>query len=1429
MSNSQTPDPGTERRTTRSTAGKRRQTQLDNDGTQSSHRPKRRKNNAIKEETFKPRDSTEHVTVTSQPFEPETIPVMNGSIHPSAENASVRASTTSFRNTPHAEAPIAHRPKRAARGDGATTLAHTDCYNVKILPSTPKELRDPGIKYRGSILGNFALAITHESAIIWEYQAHSTATNPRRFDMPFPCKASDPLPFGALVPNGANTSDLGLLLVSATTGKVVFYDSIDRAASLGLFQDHKTGFEGSISGSYQFTDAVVDLIFADHGGFVVVQSSGKLTQLLLRDTSGRVKISSQSLSAPDANASFFGRMFNGGHRKDIVAVHTRALNARKQMQAVAITDKADVLFWSLEWAGRSDFLGSVDCKEMLLTELRAQEFTEMDGRLGHISVLDFAISSKSSPSDSKALAAVGAEAAMDLLILIRVGTPDMHTYTIADISIVEDQVAPIQFKRFLQLSDYQSSSAILSQRKPRLVFPKPGHIIYVVFEDATILVAADAWEDTSAAQTNPAAAQFDMTIIPETFEETIKLRRDRNLAFASAWEESVKGSHAQVVAFVQGAGLVRITAADVNRLPEGSTISPKTRIEQAVFYGSMHADSILDFSQQPDAAYSIEEIEEAALAVSQEILRAETPYTTFISQSPANIEDALAKKAKALKALVDFVRQNYPALSRTTMWRLLWDAERVAAARQLWIVHEEQVEEVIKKEGKRKATLLDEVCSWFGEEQQRDGFASRKELKDLNPVARFFVGGLHRLDQLLLFAQTIVKDLRDDRKQSATTILRLAYEADDVCVRCLNAAFEFRSEHSSDYGVAPELIEDGVLIDSAEYMDVPEFWTSTEALIKNNVALVELSRHFATNYFEPGTMPDASESARDIALLTPKLVEVFCLQSKECVQWHASRHSQKEQAKAEELQRKYNKQRYLLCRSLADVGQSEGGMRIAEKYKDMDTLSDMVLAEEQYLAEAMAENNTEDHALAEIRKSQNDLERQIRKYFDRYGSLWSDTFFDKLFTVNGVGESLDDAQQRWRKPLTEYLRANPSRFKICWINDITSQGDFAHAGQVLEQSAEQQEGKLWSKKVELSMSKLALLAAQEAGQNKKTSKLSNGGAVQLRNSPEEELKIVAIQEKLYKHFLPELRTLIDQEAEVNHCLEHYGKHTLESPALRQLLENNLQLLIAHAALDVDKLIDLLTLMDSRSSDHHDNLQHAEFFLALQALDAAASSMPPNRFEMLLQVIWKRCYIYDNWNEVKLAKEKSDTERKSRLRRTAVWQTLYHVFESAYLDEPGRHVRFLKPSECLGSACLPQDLAYRFPNEELLDPILHDCKIQDETLQSYVVDRALDEVAAECARDAKNVLDTNAEERAMILQQEREMEQALIEERGEPQLNGNGIVNGLIDRAHHALAASNGNAKGGPGFSMNGISKKDYAENFAADEEEMMESDASMME
>ena len=256
MSNSLTPEPGTERITRSSVRNpRRRPRQSDADSVKSA--PKR-KRNKISEDTFvPPRLDEEEVNGTIEVASP------NGSIQPVSPRRGRGRPRKNSSNTMAMEVVIPVREKknsvkRPTRGDGATVLAQFPRYSVKLLPSTPKELRREGIEWRGALgAGHHALAITRKSAYIWDYTAHTTVSSPRIFDVPFAVRDTDPPLFGALVATGTGT-DFGLLVISATTGEVFFYESIERAASLGLFQDRKAGVVGSV-GPFYSGESVVDL------------------------------------------------------------------------------------------------------------------------------------------------------------------------------------------------------------------------------------------------------------------------------------------------------------------------------------------------------------------------------------------------------------------------------------------------------------------------------------------------------------------------------------------------------------------------------------------------------------------------------------------------------------------------------------------------------------------------------------------------------------------------------------------------------------------------------------------------------------------------------------------------------------------------------------------------------------------------------------------------------------------------------------------------------------------------------------------------------------------------------------------------------------------------------------------------------------------
>jgi nuclear pore complex protein Nup133 len=1372
MSSSGTPEPSAASRALRSEVRnpRRRPRQSDADSIRAAPRRKRSK---LSEDTFAPRGTIE-MEELEELEEADGHVTMNG--RPSSGR---KASGTPMA----ADATMMEMPlrggrkntlKRAAKGDGATVLTSNSIYSVKQLPSTPKELKKA--EYRGSIVGtahqHLALAVTREKAYVWDYTAHTAVSNARVFDLPFPVRDGEVLPFGALVASNGSSSqtEVGLLLVSATTGRIVYYESIERAASLGLFQERKTGVEGVISG-YSSSETVIELTAAEHAGFVIALSSGRIIQLTLRDAQGKARIFTQPLRPGHVSSSgIFGSLkglLSGGWKRGITAVRTRPLDHRGQMQAVALTERCETQTWNLDWSGRYEYRHSGDFREHLMKELRGNQGIESQGAVENLAALDFVILERFSARGDELVRRGSAEASLVLLVLVRVGSADSHEYWLAELTFSGEDS---RVERIWKLESYDGRT--ISGRKPRLLLPKPGHTVMVVFEDAIVLASTSRAEPTD----DPNAQLHDDSYVESApFEEALRLRSDNEMAFMGACAEESRAGHSSSIAFVNGAGLVRFSATDPAGDRERERLSAKSKIEEAIFHGVLQ-DNIFDFSTKSNYVYPITEVQRAALDISDEILGSKTH---FISESPSSLEAHLDYRARALRALVNHVRRNYPTISRTVLWQLLWDAEKVAAAQAMWRAFEEHKEAARAATGKRSATVVDELCAQLA---QHHGLAELEQSGHEDPVRRFFVKGVARVDYLLSHIKGLLETLKSDQSEKPEKVVRYVNESDDLWIKGLETAFAFREENATTYGIAPGLLKDAILVDTAEYAELPEFWTSTAYMLNASSNIATLSRDFAKDIFEkPEITPEDASYVEKITALNPHLIQLCCLIYRERIGWLSSRPSQRDQEVARLLESNFEKERYDQFRSLVAIAKVEEGMSLAERYRDMVTLTEIVIGESQYLWDELQNPELDAKAQQMINDQLEGLNAKTSKYFEKFGDDWANAFFDEAFSGSrGAGSMLDKAQQNWKNHLTTYLRADPARARLCWINDITAAKDFSQAVTALIDTATEHEATLWAKKVELSIGKLSLLAAEEEGVVAATVDFSR---------PDRELRVVEIQEKLYRCLYHEAISALDREAAMQLIMEKFGTKCAEYESLQQLLEAKFSQILDHIVLSVEDLIDVLTLMESRvfaseAQEPEANLQGNEILLALQALNAVAPEMPQDKFDMLLQLIWKRCYVYDDWVSITSThgrKSKTDSEIEISLHTTLPWRTFYNLHEMAFFNRPDCAIRILAPSDCLGAACKREDLADRFPDDELLDPILRDNLVQDQVLQDFVDDRKLDEWIKSTEDNAVAAVHDEAERRAVLRQKERDLSLQL-ESGGGGGANGkvNGLVNGLTN-------------------------------------------------
>jgi nuclear pore complex protein Nup133 len=257
-----------------------------------------------------------------------------------------------------------------------------------------------------------------------------------------------------------------------------------------------------------------------------------------------------------------------------------------------------------------------------------------------------------------------------------------------------------------------------------------------------------------------------------------------------------------------------------------------------------------------------------------------------------------------------------------------------------------------------------------------------------------------------------------------------------------------------------------------------------------------------------------------------------------------------------------------------------------------------------------------------------------------------------------------------RNYLTEFLRSRKEFSRLAWINDIIPEKNFDRAAKTLLDLGLHRERDLWCKKVDLSIGKLARLSGRQYSETNGLI-IPDGAQVDLEGA-EKALELIRIQEKIFSHVYPAISAAIDEKAELQLALEVYGNERLRrKDALSGLLHEKMSWLIEHKAMDALDIIDLLTLMaDNKRSDMHGTIDGQEFFLALQALKAGPSDKDVQ--SLTEKMIWRRCMLRDDWEEINNTDLKDDEQVSRNLERTALFSTLRACFKNgkfSALDSP----------------------------------------------------------------------------------------------------------------------------------------------------------------
>lgn len=1195
----------------------------------------------------------------------------------------------------------------------------------------------PTTDYRGSILQSppLALAITHEHAYIWDYTLPAPATHPRIFDVPDPVRESEETyapPIAALVTN-SHTKAVGLIIVSYNTGKVSYWENIDTAESLGLFQQRNTCIQGTIGPIFP-GEYVKDLISADHAGFILSLSSGRIVHIDLQDSQGRPRVAAHFLRSSDAAVSrgFLGTIVstfaNNAWKSDVVAVHSRPLGPRREMQIIVATETAQIKVWTLGWTGQNDFKGSFDFMNMLKTAVQRQLGLSSLPGVSALKVLDMAIN----PAISTDLVSTKHDVhdtTLDVMFLLQwedttATGPGAASFMMANIVMFGSSA------RLERLISVRPETVV--QGQTRLLLPKPGHTAYIVTgRQVTFVSLSTPAEDGPAAQ-----LMSESHAESRLFQDALRLKHGGGLSIHDGCEEDIadsRGASACVV-FVANYGLARIT---VNPAPTlRSKATAKSKIEQAIFYGTM-SDNIFDFSRrlQKDG-YDLEDIEEAAVDISREIVDSTSKY---LPANTGTIDAHLTSRMRACRALIQYLANDHTSLSDKVRGQLLADAEKLAAAHAIWTSYDSKLSNPV--DNIPKPMILPLVINYL--------YRNSGHRYD-DPVRQWFINNVRDINKLRdgsFVAVSVVHEEHDMHRHD--DLMRRISDADDIILSMYDATFAFRADNVEQYGLENYIAKEGIF--EGPPSDISDPWTSDVSVFNPLNYFIDIARDFPMELFDEPKDVVRAALIEKVINENVRLINILCLVYRERLSYLLV---QSDEDVSNGFAYKFVKAREHHLRSLEKIGQAGAGIVLAEGYHDLTTLVMLVVSETEYLKTCINDPDLQPHQAHLIQAQRDSLEATIQRYFNDFGIEWSTAYFNALLKDHKCYRLILESV-KYPGPLSEYLRAEKSRGRLGWINNVLQEFRFEEACKVLTALAIEQESRVWNKKVELSLAKLVALAAQEAA----------GDAIpEIQEAVEQQTPHVAlldIQESIKASLQPVLFAAVDLEAEVQLVTDAYAMELVPLPALFKLIETAFEAMLKNIVLSPERLIDVLTLMNSQQLEQT-SISGTEFYLALSVLQLAKPNLDSHQFDALHRLIWKRCWLSDSWVKINDTKRKSDKLVAAMLRETMVCKTaalvsrnrkhhlIPHPYRTALIHLTTAHLGLksgimpLGPTETLGAGCAREDLAHRFHVDDLIDPILRDNMMQDTVLRGLIEERRLEHWYTIIQDEARKMVEEEAE-------------------------------------------------------------------------------------
>ncbi|KAK1828126.1 Non-repetitive/WGA-negative nucleoporin C-terminal-domain-containing protein [Podospora conica] len=1218
------------------------------------------------------------------------------------------------------------KAERASKGDGSVVLTQNNAYTVSKLPALPDRLRaDPQNRQHGAVYSStgYALELTHTHAFVWPYTSVASSPETFTFTLPYPSKhASDPLPLGSLVSPSASSEDPGLVIVMPMSGRVAYWESISSAATLDFLRQQRSGVEDTIPGMFS-GESVTQIVNAESAGFILVFSSGRLASLSVRDAHGRPGISVQFLRNGLSNGSsgFFGSLrhalSSSATRGNVAAARASQSSKVGERVVVAATTKGRLSCWRVHRGGRHDLLTDADVRDEIIRTVQQADPETASAPHDSMEVLDLAFVPRGLERKyvetsrlSQALSYEQDEL-QHLLLLVSFAGNRQTRYSIVE-AVISSKDVEIGMVR--PLTSYTTPVRSSAPTKPRLFLPRPGLVAFVVFDRAVVIASMAAPPDSPESQ-----LQEDSHIIPPTFEDVLDFRDEGTAQIVGSSTEEAPGQLEELrvhrhrtksptaVLLLQGVGTIRVSVADIDRFASDKPpeVTAKSKLEQAVFFGIKN-DNPLVFQGMRDLPFTPLEIANAAIELSHEIVSSKTP---FIINLPASLENNMTTRGGYLDRLIGFLNDINADLDTRTRWVLLYNAEKMAVATWIWQKHEEFLAE---RDDDDKKTLVSETAVYINEQAKTE---PNPAIGEVDPVRHWFINDVWRLDIFVAWAYQIIKYNWKEHLTDEEGINRLVYEAVTINNGALREAYEYRQNNWQLYNIDPNKVAVGT--------GIPEPWSSSHFITNNLKRLVEFVFQWLDAYYTPANPPVNARLLEEIRQMLPSLTNRYFTALGEYSAWASHSEDPHIQDLGKKYRQAYEVDTYAKILKLKDYALWDEAIGLAKEHEAFEALAEifvqqiLTLEGSAALLPAGGKKAEEELALADAKK------REMGQLFEQYGAKFAYHAYEVLLGSSGIQAVLEFPYDK-QAFATDFLRTKPELAKISWINDVEREDDIDRAAETLMELGLSKEQQVWSKKIELSLGKLALLveeAEPSAGRGSERSGMTDSEAKNMANLEkiDHELSLIKIQDDLYNLILPSIEDALDSAAELEMVLkEHGGLVPKKHKVLLQILEDGFGRLLKHEALQPLVLIDLLTLAELPPSTTSQIRQ--QFYEALKVAKYGLKGQNRANAERL---IWRRCLLRDDWKAVNETNYKNDADQLGVIGETAAYHTMFAIVDEQHTDKSFQP--YVRPSDALGVFCTELDRRFEHMDEGARTRLLEAMRAEDAKLKTFVDKAQLD--------------------------------------------------------------------------------------------------------